>query len=369
MSKETKLGLLISLGVILIFAMIISIHLSQDEHADMGARPAGAHVAQHEVRTGHGEAPPPEPAPAASTEGGPEMPVRDELAAEDGPPAPRTQDGVAVTSYDDEDDTMVMATDYPGSRQTEVIDEAVLPEPVGDRESPEPEPREVAARRYTVRRGDSLFSIAERIYGPGHGNKWRRIVEANPGVDPDRLAPGTELVIPTDAPAPSRPPDRPSPRGPDREASDVYVVAQGDTLGEISTKVYGTCKKWQLIRDANGVNPQALRVGTKLVIPRDGERVAREGDGSEQVIDKALDEVRRFVADNSVQTPYSEYTVASGDTLWSISRKQFGDSARWKELLELNRDRLPQPEALRVGQVLRVPATTRTAMGPAAGVH
>lgn len=49
-------------------------------------------------------------------------------------------------------------------------------------------------KRWTVREGDSLWSIAARSYGdPGD---WRRIAEANAIDNPRMLKPGQELVIP-----------------------------------------------------------------------------------------------------------------------------------------------------------------------------
>ena len=68
------------------------------------------------------------------------------------------------------------------------------------------------------------------------------------------------------------------------------------------------------------------------------------------------------MADRSVAAPHSTYRVERGDTLWAISLKHLGAGDRWKDIYELNRDALPRPDAMRVGQVIRVPATTRTAM-------
>ncbi len=50
------------------------------------------------------------------------------------------------------------------------------------------------------------------------------------------------------------------------------------------------------------------------------------------------------------------YTVKSGDTLSRISTEVYGNSARWQDIFNANRDVLPNPNALRVGQVLKIPA-------------
>ena len=49
------------------------------------------------------------------------------------------------------------------------------------------------------------------------------------------------------------------------------------------------------------------------------------------------------------------YTVQAGDTLSRISAKVYGESSRWTEIFEANRDLLPSPNALKPGQVLRIP--------------
>lgn len=47
---------------------------------------------------------------------------------------------------------------------------------------------------YTVKRGDSLWKIAERHYG--NGQRWPDIVAANPGLVPERLPVGKTIILP-----------------------------------------------------------------------------------------------------------------------------------------------------------------------------
>jgi 5'-nucleotidase / UDP-sugar diphosphatase len=47
---------------------------------------------------------------------------------------------------------------------------------------------------YTVRKGDTLYSIARQRYGDG--KQWTRIASANPGVKPETLKVGQMIVIP-----------------------------------------------------------------------------------------------------------------------------------------------------------------------------
>ncbi|HEY2792141.1 MAG TPA: LysM peptidoglycan-binding domain-containing protein [Micromonosporaceae bacterium] len=50
------------------------------------------------------------------------------------------------------------------------------------------------ARTYTVAKGDSLWKIAEKIYGSG--TDYKKIAKANHISNPDHIQPGQKLVIP-----------------------------------------------------------------------------------------------------------------------------------------------------------------------------
>ena len=50
------------------------------------------------------------------------------------------------------------------------------------------------------------------------------------------------------------------------------------------------------------------------------------------------------------------YTVASGDTLSHISQRFYGKASRWNAIYEANRDQLDDPDRIKPGQVLRIPA-------------
>ncbi len=51
-----------------------------------------------------------------------------------------------------------------------------------------------AGGSYTVKKGDTLWSIAQRTYG--NGQRWQDIVAANPGLDPKKLRVGQTIVLP-----------------------------------------------------------------------------------------------------------------------------------------------------------------------------
>tara|TARA_Y100001934_G_scaffold200222_1_gene236105 strand:- start:2605 stop:3339 length:735 start_codon:yes stop_codon:yes gene_type:complete len=53
------------------------------------------------------------------------------------------------------------------------------------------------------------------------------------------------------------------------------------------------------------------------------------------------------------------YVVQSGDSLYAISRKFYGDSSHIDHIFQANRDSLPNKDSLKPGQTLRIPPLSR----------
>jgi LysM repeat protein len=109
---------------------------------------------------------------------------------------------------------------------------------------------------YTVRRGDTLWSIATR-----HGTTIAALRQAN-GLGSNLIYTGQRLVIPGGGSASNRPATQPS------GGEQVYTVRRGDTLSAIAYR-YGTTA-WA-ISQANGLaNPSFIYPGQRLRIPSGG---------------------------------------------------------------------------------------------------
>ena len=52
----------------------------------------------------------------------------------------------------------------------------------------------------------------------------------------------------------------------------------------------------------------------------------------------------------------TSYTVKSGDTLSHIAKAHYGRASAWKQIFEANRDQLDDPDRIKPGQVLKLPA-------------
>lgn len=66
-----------------------------------------------------------------------------------------------------------------------------------------------------------------------------------------------------------------------------------------------------------------------------------------------------ITVDSSLPSPKpaeQAYTVQSGDTLSKISKQFYGDANRYMKIFDANKDQLKDPNLIKPGQVLRIPA-------------
>lgn len=130
--------------------------------------------------------------------------------------------------------------------------------PITPTATPTPVPATPTPIIYTVQQGDTPDRIAER-----YGVETEALLEANPGLDPQRMQVGDEIRIPSDAdvPAPTATPT-PTP------ANIVYrehVVQEGETLVDIA-ETYGIAVA--VLTNANpSLEGEVPAVGTGLRVP------------------------------------------------------------------------------------------------------
>ncbi|HRK31988.1 MAG TPA: LysM peptidoglycan-binding domain-containing protein [Tepidisphaeraceae bacterium] len=91
--------------------------------------------------------------------------------------------------------TAPQATSPQPVAQQVIYDTAPAPQYQQASYAPAPSQTAVAGgSSYTVKKGDTLFSIAKARYG--NGNQWQRIAQANPGLSPQTLKAGQTIAIP-----------------------------------------------------------------------------------------------------------------------------------------------------------------------------
>jgi len=139
-----------------------------------------------------------------------------------------------------------------------------------------PDPPAQSDRTYTVAAGDSLWKIAQKVYGKG--TEGRRIFDANRdkmSSEDDFLRVGTVLAIPAlpeavKPPVPETVDAGVAPKSPAPVAAKTYKVKAGDTLSSIAKSTLGDGNKWKDIFKANKdklAHPDSLTEGMELSIP------------------------------------------------------------------------------------------------------
>jgi nucleoid-associated protein YgaU len=119
--------------------------------------------------------------------------------------------------------------------------------------------------KYVVQKGDTLFKIAQKLYG--NGNKYSLIKTANK-IAGEKILAGQVLVIPSDTTTKKKTVVMSTKISAEDQQ---YIVKKGDSLWKISAKKYSTGKSWPVIYRRNikkiGPNPNRIYPKTKLAIP------------------------------------------------------------------------------------------------------
>jgi nucleoid-associated protein YgaU len=63
-----------------------------------------------------------------------------------------------------------------------------------------------------------------------------------------------------------------------------------------------------------------------------------------------------LTVDSSLPAHAETYTVQAGDTLSKISKQFYGNANAYMKIFEANRDQLSDPDKIRAGQKLKIPA-------------
>lgn len=119
---------------------------------------------------------------------------------------------------------------------------------------------------YIVQGGDNLFRIALN-----NGYTLAEVVAANPGITPELIQPGDEIVLPgcsveSSAPVQGQEPPTAAPQTDALTPEPLtHTVASGETLGAIARR-YGV-SQLQIVQANNLSDPNALSIGQELIIP------------------------------------------------------------------------------------------------------
>ena len=84
-------------------------------------------------------------------------------------------------------------------------------------------------------------------------------------------------------------------------------------------------------------------------------REYREFSATKVVVDQQRVVVEGPARETDNRPVYATHTVVRGDNLWNIARRHLGSGPRYREIFELNRDQIRNPNLIFPGQVLRLP--------------
>ena len=125
--------------------------------------------------------------------------------------------------------------------------------------------------KYTVKEGDTLFTIAEKYFADGY--QYPEIAKANNLTNADLVETGQILQIPKLEIQPAGEPlgtggGNTTIWGP-RIEGNTYTVVEGDWLSKIAGRAYGDIMAYDKIAKANNIqNPDLIEPGMVLTIPR-----------------------------------------------------------------------------------------------------
>ncbi len=175
--------------------------------------------------------------------------------------------------------------------------------------------------------------------------------------------------------------------------SGTYTVQDGDSYWNISKKVYGTAKYFQVLADHNRrtiADPQKMKTGVAIetppasVLQRQLKTVRRaaptglagriepsgraDGAGSSGSNNAASSAAESVVVGRRETQPkessgilfnqqgYPLYRIGETDTLTSIASDHLGRASRWQQVYNMNRDQLQSPDKLQIGMLLKLPS-------------
>jgi nucleoid-associated protein YgaU len=185
--------------------------------------------------------------------------------------------------------------------------------------------------RHVVKSGENFWTISRLYYGSGRFYKALWAANRDKVSAPDQLVVGTAILVP-------------APESLDRSLVEPAGTPRTDPDAKPPAVASRTNRRGKSASNSSTEIELALPVASAT--SNAPPRTPRTPDG---------DPIAR------VETTYPRYTVRPHDTLRSIARDTLGDSRRADEILEMNKDSIPDSKRLTAGQSLYLPDDARLA--------
>ncbi|MEK7518087.1 MAG: LysM peptidoglycan-binding domain-containing protein [Patescibacteria group bacterium] len=133
---------------------------------------------------------------------------------------------------------------------------------------------ETTSSVYTIKAGDSLWSISENVYKSGYN--WIQIAKENNLKNPSLIYAGNKIklskidkTVSVNKKSDGESAIKEKPTANNAITENKYTVKRGDNLWNISVRAYGDGFRYAEIAKANNlVNPRIIHSGNVLTIPR-----------------------------------------------------------------------------------------------------
>jgi nucleoid-associated protein YgaU len=130
---------------------------------------------------------------------------------------------------------------------------------------------------------------------------------------------------------------------PKKPTYKIYTVKEGDDLWKIAEDNYGSGYNAYDIAMANQITDfNLIHVGNTLILPEVPKRNPSSGEVTPQA-----------AATTQVTATVKTYVVQSGDYLWQIAQKFYGDGYAQNRIIDANN--IPYPYNIETGQKLVIP--------------
>ncbi|MFG0247608.1 MAG: LysM peptidoglycan-binding domain-containing protein [Phycisphaeraceae bacterium JB051] len=380
MTRETKVGLLVGMGIILLIGIVVSDHLSKVQQQTPANFTDMSRETFDSLMTNNRSSTLPDSVPVANTA----------RAALQGSPTPLPLPGEVITPAQPSMTEQPSRPLYSNPTESRYTPQPIQPsrvtppQPATPTRAITPQPRRVedmseehavasnnatprlnphmaialdtrttnptptpsrTGTYHKVTEGDNLFLIAQRYYGDG--KLWRLIRDANPNLvsTEGTIMLNSRLLIPS-----KKQVDRiQSGEAAAHAAPREIVVESGQTLSELAKIHLGNAGDWDELLKANRDRlnrPEELRAGMTLRLPKKAiERAAARQPETT---------TRRTPPSNNTNTSKT-YTIESGDTLSAIAAKTMGSSNKWYKLYQHNKSVIDDPDNLTVGKTIKIP--------------
>jgi nucleoid-associated protein YgaU len=144
------------------------------------------------------------------------------------------------------------------------------------------------------------------------------------------------------APAPPAAPTAAA-AAPGDPAIRMHEVRPGESLSTICQRYYGNQGLVEKLAAFNGIDdPDSIWGGARIKVP------------GVEVLNPRTPAAPAAQAERSAKV--ARYQVRDGDTLCSIAERVLRSRSRWKQLYEANREVITDPDNIRPGSVLQIPA-------------